>query len=450
MHEIILKTTIDECIVSAWKYNVGEVNVRSLLVELCAEMLNCDMSFVTFKLADGTEYESKVKDGKAEMPPINEPQLIEVGAYSSNVEGDKCVKRYSPRPVNVYVNYGSYSSNGTEPPIPTSGTYAELVEMINGISGGMATITKETFINELPSGIYRCKAENNVTLYFDTNTEYGLVDGFAIITHLEGGKYQWFAIGVGYPDWEECARLGVSVVDAKGNVGVESIKDLNTIVTAEEIQKNIGEPVTKHITTLYGEVRKKENVSNKTNEIDRNSTDEQYASAKAVYQYCELVWQAHQIDVNEKLEDLKNKIGGEWKLITDITIPEENASVTLFVDKDSEGNPFSCTEIDIVWKGIKVTDDTTSGKAWISLNPTRAGYNTGKCGMATQNYFYYTSNANYINGHSIRLSRGNLTQTGQNWFNTDFLKDFPNEITSIEVSGYQQKSFYGRVIIYGR
>lgn len=154
------------------------------------------------------------------------------------------------------------------------------------------------------------------------------------------------------------------------------------------------------------------------------------------------------------LENLPDISGGgiekEWKLITDITIPEENASVTLFVDKDSEGNPFSCIEIDIVWEGIQVTDGTKDGKAWISLNPTRAGYNTGKYGMATQNYFYYTSYANYTNGHSIRLSRGSLTQTGQNSFKTDFLKDFPNGITSIEVSAYQQKSFYGRVVIYGR
>lgn len=153
------------------------------------------------------------------------------------------------------------------------------------------------------------------------------------------------------------------------------------------------------------------------------------------------------------LENLPEISGGntkEWKLITDIIIPEENASVTLFVDKDGEGKPFRVEEVNIVWQGIQVTDGTKDGKAWISLNPTKAGYNAGKCGWATQNYFYYTSQNNYSSGVGIRLGKGILWKTDGNITNTTVLSALPDRITSIEVSGYGQKSFYGRVVIYGR
>ena len=150
------------------------------------------------------------------------------------------------------------------------------------------------------------------------------------------------------------------------------------------------------------------------------------------------------------------EIGGgstneEWKLLIDVTIPEENASVTLFVDKDSEGKPFRVEEVNIVWQGIQVTDGTKDGKAWISFNPTKAGYNAGKLGTMTNGYFYYTSQNNYTNGIGIRWGKGALWKTETSSLATmNVLNDLPNGITSIEVSAYQQKSFYGRVVIYGR
>ena len=150
----------------------------------------------------------------------------------------------------------------------------------------------------------------------------------------------------------------------------------------------------------------------------------------------------------ENLPDLSGGSTKEWKLITDITIPEENASVTLFINKDSEGNPFSVEEIDVVWQGIQVTDGTKDGKAWISLNPTTAGYNKGRYGWSTTNYFYFTSQSNYKNGVSIRLGKGVVWRSDNT--TVHHLNEFPNGITSIEVSGYLQKSFYGRVVIYGR
>lgn len=147
-------------------------------------------------------------------------------------------------------------------------------------------------------------------------------------------------------------------------------------------------------------------------------------------------------------ESLDNK--PEWKLITDITIPEEEAIVTLFVDKDSEGNPFKVEDVNIVWQGIQVTDGTKDGKAWISFNATKAGYNAGKCGFSTNGYFYYTSQNNYSNGVGVRAGKGVFWKTDSNLAGATVLNSLPDGITSIEVSAYQQKSFYGRVVIYGR
>ena len=130
MEQIVLKADINVCEISGWQSNTGEVKVRDLQVDLCEELSNCGNAFVIFKLADGTVYESKVKDGKADIPVIDKPQFIEIGVYTEDTVNGECVKRYSPHPVAAYINNGSYSGAGTEPPIPTAGTYAELLELI--------------------------------------------------------------------------------------------------------------------------------------------------------------------------------------------------------------------------------------------------------------------------------------------------------------------------------
>lgn len=149
MEQIVLKADKDICEINGWQSNTGEVNARTLSVDLSEDLLACDNQFVTFGLADGTEFESQVKDGKADIPEFDKAQFIKIGVYTSDIEGDKCIKRYSPKPTNVYVNTGSYSGNGTEAPIPTAGTFEELLDEIenividtNNIENGAVTIDK--------------------------------------------------------------------------------------------------------------------------------------------------------------------------------------------------------------------------------------------------------------------------------------------------------------------
>jgi hypothetical protein len=123
-------------------------------VELSEEMLNCDISFVTFELKDGTVYECLVANGKADIPEVKEPQFVKIGVYSSDIENDKCVKRYSPHPANVYVNNGSYSGNGTEAPTPTAGTFEELLETINEVDEKTIKTLESVKVWELEAGVY--------------------------------------------------------------------------------------------------------------------------------------------------------------------------------------------------------------------------------------------------------------------------------------------------------
>ena len=143
----------------------------------------------------------------------------------------------------------------------------------------------------------------------------------------------------------------------------------------------------------------------------------------------------------------------EWQLITDTTIAEEDASVTLFVSQKDSGESFLCHELLIAWIGIAVTDGTESGKAWISLNPDEAGYNSGECGLMTSAYFYYTSHANYMRTMHVESLPYKVEYVDTSVSTNDSIDAqviWQNGISSVEVSAYGRKSFYGRVIIYGR
>lgn len=159
------------------------------------------------------------------------------------------------------------------------------------LKNGAVLITEDTYINELESGIYRCKSENGVTLYFDANFEYGLVDGIAIVSHIEDGSYQWLIIGTD-PAYIETTMLGTSVIDSDGTLVVESTKNLSSVVVSEELNQNVVIPFTDHITRLWNAIydlrsqqSNKEDKSNKVTEIDADNTNEQYASAKAIYDF---------------------------------------------------------------------------------------------------------------------------------------------------------------------
>lgn len=128
-----LVADINQCTIEDWGSNTGEYNARELQVEMCEELRQCANAFVTFKLIDGTEYESKVTDGKAEVPTIDEPQIVAIGLYTEDAEGDKCSKRFSPKPTRKYIDKGSYTPNGKEAPVPTPGTFAELLAKISDL-----------------------------------------------------------------------------------------------------------------------------------------------------------------------------------------------------------------------------------------------------------------------------------------------------------------------------
>lgn len=129
--QIVLKADINSCEISGWQSNTGEVNARVLQVDLSEALSKCANAFVTFTLMNGTVYESKVTDGKAEVPTIDRPQYVDIGVYTTDVEGDKCIKRYSPKPTQQYISRGSYAPESEAAPIPTAGTYAELLKKIN-------------------------------------------------------------------------------------------------------------------------------------------------------------------------------------------------------------------------------------------------------------------------------------------------------------------------------
>ena len=153
---MVLKADINACKLIDFQANTGEVNARTLEVEMTDELLACAMSFVTFKLKDGTLYESLVKDGKAELPYIERSQFVEVGLYSADIEDGECVKRYSPHPSHVCWSIGSYAEGAETPPMPTPGAYAELLEMIKSAGSGETIKTVNSpKIWELDAGVYR-------------------------------------------------------------------------------------------------------------------------------------------------------------------------------------------------------------------------------------------------------------------------------------------------------
>lgn len=196
---------INECYIADWETNTGEVNARVLEVEMCEDLCSCASAFVQYELADGTKYISKITDGKADIPPFEKSQFVKIGVYSTDIDGDVCTKRYSPRPVSVFVPAGSYSGNGTEAPTPTAGTFEELLETINN------------------------KLDVSKVVGYDTETEFS-------------------------PDT------------------VFSTEAIFAIVEYIDFM-------------LKGLAEEKESKANKVTEIDENSTDEQYASAKAVVDY---------------------------------------------------------------------------------------------------------------------------------------------------------------------
>lgn len=210
MDQITLKANINECIVENWQSNTGEVNARVMNVEMCESLCSCARQFVTFELADGTVYESLVVDGKAKIPLIEEPQFIKIGLYAENIDGDECEKRYSAHPANVYVNMGAYKNGASEPPKPTPGDYAELLEQIEDLEKGtIKVLTEQVNLWELETGIYYLNGGFKYTATSGVSGEHILIIYKPQVTinavryiHFCGGSVSgdWSSIDCGYTD----------------------------------------------------------------------------------------------------------------------------------------------------------------------------------------------------------------------------------------------------------
>ncbi len=147
--------------------------------------------------------------------------------------------------------------------------------------------------------------------------------------------------------------------------------------------------------------------------------------------------------------DMPSGESEELTKLYDVTTTSDEATATLIVTKDQSGNSFAVKEIYVKFIGINLTNDEKSAKAWISINPSRAGYNSGILGWMTNAYMCYSTQKDYTSGVGIRLDTARYIR-----FDTQLTgiakTGLPEYITGVEISAYGQKQWYGRCIVYGR
>lgn len=193
--------------------------------------------------------------------------------------------------------------------------------------GTIKDVTSETFIADLEDGIYRCSIATNGYILLDANYEYGIVEGFVILHHSpESTEYQWLAIGTDYHTWESSVRVGTTAFNDYHNLYLaNNIKTLTAMLTTDDVLQALNdgadnEPnkvysanvingvvatITDYITRLFAE---KENISNKATEIDNESTDKEYPTAKAVFDFGVRVIEAHQEQVDAQMNELEERL----------------------------------------------------------------------------------------------------------------------------------------------
>ena len=127
--------TINEVFTRNWKVNAGEYKAKRFTVETPKEFAECDAIMVSFNSKENGKFTAWVKNGKVDLPYFSKPGNVSVGVYAYTEKDGKLDLRYSPTPVVMPINPGSYIE-GEKPPTPTPGTYAELLEMIKNSGGG--------------------------------------------------------------------------------------------------------------------------------------------------------------------------------------------------------------------------------------------------------------------------------------------------------------------------
>ncbi len=313
MAQITLKANINECTVEGWQSNTGEVNARVMSVEMSEDLLTCDKQFVTFELADGTVYESLVVDGKAKIPIFEKPQFIKIGVYAENISGDECEKRYSAHPANQYVTVGSFKDKADEQPKPTPGDYAELLKAIEDI--------KNTGGGGSGDSGFEILGEVNPTEEHTNEQVYGakaLDETFVAIEEIINE--------VSKPIKTERIENDAITIDKvsfdffQSGIKADEGGDVLIIPMQERGEK---------AATLLAVLK------NKVTELNENSTDEQYASAKATY--------------NEIQEQTTNK---QDKLVSGQNIKTINGQSIL-----GEGN-------------LVIEGGSSSGEEWVEILDT--------------------------------------------------------------------------------
>lgn len=157
--------TINEVSVTNWNVNTGEYKAKRCTVKTPIEFEECDAIMVSFTSKENGKFVAWVKKGKVDIPCFTYPGTVSVGVYAYTEIDGKMELRYSPKPVVLPVNLGSYV-DGEEPPIPTPGTFEELLKMIDEIiTSGVITpddvlqVLNDRADNE-PQKVYSANAIN--------------------------------------------------------------------------------------------------------------------------------------------------------------------------------------------------------------------------------------------------------------------------------------------------
>ena len=288
MDQLILKADINQCEFSG-QINTGEVEARTLTVEMCDRLCSCAMAFVTFELADGTMYESKVTDGKAKVPLFKKSQFIKVGLYSADIEGEECIKRYSPKPANAYVNVGSYKEGSSESPKPTPGDYAELIDQIAGVKKDTAES-----LADLEKGTI--KSVENVKLW-ELETGYYYISGTLGVSTTEQVTYTKPHLYIVYKLFQNQVRYIHLCADSQ-------VMTWAPIEVGYSSNNSVGHKEYMLMDT-----------SRLVTEINKYCRDDQFPSAKSVYKFV-TDYVNEQIATDEDIMEAMTELG----MITPITL----------------------------------------------------------------------------------------------------------------------------------
>lgn len=268
-----LTADINICKIEDWQSNAGEVNARTLDVEMCENLCSCAQQFVVFTLADGTPILSKVENNVAEIPPFDKSQYVKIGLFGFTLDGEECKLRYSPQPVKVFVNAGSYTAAGNEAPTVTTGTLEELLAEIKSVSENtIQTITEKGNIKvwDLPNGIYISKTASATNVYLDDRKSYFFNEGSILIV---GGKITLNNL----PNTNKATfKKNIILFRCSGITAQNVLCGVTTV----SFEKNEDGTVTSTAEFVGGDI---ELQSNRTNTITDDAS--KYPTAKAVFDY---------------------------------------------------------------------------------------------------------------------------------------------------------------------